>query len=57
MPSGFVKSLINSTITGNQYWQTNHNGKQLSNNHTNIYNEIVQPESIIIVPGNFNFQF
>lgn len=53
VPSGTVRSLINSTISGNEYWHTN-NVQPLTSNSSNrneVFNEIAQPESIIVLPG------
>jgi len=46
VPSGTVRSLINSTISGNEYWHTN-NGRS-NNNRNETYNEIIQPDTIIL---------
>ena len=47
VPSGTVRSLINSTISGNEYWHTN-SAQRLGHNRTEIYNEILQPATVVL---------
>lgn len=40
--------MINSTISGSEYWHTNLNGQRSNGNHTETYNEIIEPDTILL---------
>ena len=52
IPSATVRSLINSTISGNEYWHSNQNGQRLHSNLSETYNnELIEPETTLAIPN------
>ena len=51
VPSNAVRSLINSTISGSEYWHSGANGQRSPANRSETYADLVRPDTSIVLPG------